>query len=67
MGINKVVQYTIGCDTIACWGNDQTIIGEDDTFDKASAIKEFRSRGWKISDKCLCPTCSLNLNKEKSE
>lgn len=67
MGINKVIQYTISCDMGICWRNDQTIVGEDDTWDKASAIKEFRSRGWDIGINCVCPNCSQNLNKENKD
>jgi len=55
MAVSKEIQYIAWCDE--CGDCDQTIIGEDNTRDRQSAIKEFRNRGWKVGKKCICPDC----------
>lgn len=60
MGVEKATQYMVFCDD--CGDLAQTIIGEDGTIDKSTAIKEFRLRGWRIGrDSCSCPKCFPNL------
>jgi len=60
MAMRRETQYFIECDEDC---GTSTI----SAMPRKYAIEEFRSGGWKIGKRCICPDCSLNLNKEKSE
>ncbi len=69
MGIDKVSQWCINCDDTSpgCIQFEEVIEGDSGVFNKAQAIKEFRIRGWKIGERCLCKYCSSNAEEVKDD
>lgn len=68
MSIYKITQYTIYCDVCSDMGevmNQSDPVSTGKIWNKADAIKEWRSMGWKISNDLI--KCPLHYNKTSED